>query len=233
MKTVSLSVEARAKDITPKDLRRDDVIPCVVYGNDTENTPIQCSHKALLNAYRQAGASTLVELTVNGKKLPVLFHAIDFHPVTEAIMHVDFYAVDMKKEIEAKVPVQFIGEAPAVKDLGGVLVTTLDHVTVTCLPTNLPQNLTVDISDLKEFGDAITIAALQIPEGVVISEEPTTVLVTIQEPRRAEEEETAEAEEGEEGAEGTEGAEGEEGKEEGGKKEGEAESGDQKAAPKE
>lgn len=217
MEMISLPVQARKKEIAPKQLRREEIVPCVVYGNDTENTSIQCDHKSLMKTFVKAGESTLVELEIDGKKVPVLFHAITFHPVTDKITHVDFYAVNMKKEIEAHVPINMIGEAPAVKDLGGVLITSLDHLTVKCLPTNLPHALEVDISSLTEFGITITVADVVIPENVTVSEEPEQVIASVHEPRRAEEEVIAEETEGEEGAEGEkeEGEESEEGDEKG------------------
>jgi large subunit ribosomal protein L25 len=171
-----------------------------LYGNDVENTQLQCDHKELLKTYAQAGESTLVELDIAGKKVPVLIHAIDFAPVSDRITHVDFYAVNMKKEVEAHVPMHFDGESPAVKELGGVLVHSLDHIWVRCLPANLPHELHADISSLKEFGDQLTIADIKVPAGVTINEESDQVIASVQEPRRIEEETPAEPAEGAEGA---------------------------------
>jgi len=210
MEMIPLPVQARTKGHTPQQLRRQEIVPCVVYGNETENMPVECDHKALLKAFTKAGESTLVELEVNGKKIPVLFHAITFHPVTEKITHVDFYAVNMKKEIEAHVPIRLKGESPAVKELGAVLVTSADHLTVKCLPTNLPHALEADISSLAAFGDTLTAAEVPVPQGVKVLEDAEHVIASVQEPRRAEEEVTAATEEG---AEGT--SEGEEAKAEG------------------
>ncbi len=121
-----------------------------------------------MKAYVQAGESTLVELDMDGKKLPVLFHRIDFDPVSDRIAHVDFYAVNMKEELEAPVSIRFEGESPAVKDLSAIIVTALDTVTVRCLPTNLPQNLSVDLSKLTEFGATLTIADITLPTMVML-----------------------------------------------------------------
>lgn len=216
MDMVPLSAQARVSDKTSKQLRRDDTVPCVLYGNKMENTSLQCTHKLLLQAYRKAGESTLVELEIaDGKKLPVLFHQVDLHPVSGNILHVDFFAVNMKKEIEAKVPVHWIGEAPAVKELGGVLVANIDHVTVRCLPVNLPHELTVDIGKIAEFGDAVTVADIQVPEGVIILEEPDQVIAAAQEPRQAEEEPATTAEDETETEGGDKKSEGEDGEKEG------------------
>src|SRR5690606_14098228 len=126
--------------------------------------------------YAKAGESTLVELEVEGKKVPALFHQLQFDPVSDLITHVDFYAVNLKKEVDASIPVHFEGEAPAVEEKGGILVTSHDHVTVTCLPTHLPHSLDVDISSLVEFGDQVTVADIKVPEGVTIQDDAETVL---------------------------------------------------------
>ena len=194
MEMIALTVQARTKESTPQQLRRQDVVPCVIYGNDVANTQVQCEHKALLRTFTKAGESTLVELDANGKKIPVLFHEITFHPVTDKIMHVDFYAVNMKKEIEAHVPIHLVGEAPAMKELGAILVTSADHLTVKCLPSNLPHALEADIASLVAFGDTITVASIQVPQGVKILEDAEHVIASVQEPRRAEEEVPAPAE---------------------------------------
>ncbi len=212
---MTLAAQARAAGKKARELRREGLVPCVLYGNEAENTPLQCEYNAVLKTYEQAGESTLVELDAAGKKIPVLFHMVDFDPVTDRISHVDFYAVNMKKEIETYVPVRFTGEAPAVKELGGVLVTVLDHVTVRCLPADLPHEVHADISSLKEFDDHLTVADLVLPERVTVVEPAQQVIASAQEPRRIEEETPAAPAEGEaaaaEGAaapaEGAEGAE--------------------------
>ena len=212
MDTVPLTATARTTDKTTAALRQGGTVPCVLYGNKEENVSLECVYNEIYKAYVQAGASTIVDLNMGDRTVPVLFHQIQFDPVSDRIMHVDFYAVDMTKEIEATVPVHFEGEAPAVKDLGGVLVTTRDHVTVKCLPTKLPSSLAVSIESIVDFTSSITVADLQVPEGVAVQEDAEMMLATAQEPRRVEEvvEETAEGE-GDEAGEG-----GEEKTEEGG-----------------
>lgn len=193
METVALAAQPRSTDRTVNKLRAEGSVPCILYGNEMKNLNLQCAHKELFKAYVKAGESTIVELEIDGKKTPVLFHAIDFHPVTERILHVDFYAVNMKKEIETLVPIHCVDESPAVKDHGGVLVHTHDHVMVRCLPTNLPHALEVSIAGIKEFHDTVTVADIRKPEGVTILEEADIVLATVQEPRRAEAVEAAPA----------------------------------------
>lgn len=187
MDTLTLKATSRVAGQKPHQTRKAGHVPCVVYGAVKENLHVQCVEKELHRALVQAGESTLVELDVDGKKVPVLFKAVTFHPVTDREMHVDFYAVDMNKEIEAPVPVRFEGESPAVKTEGGIFVSIYDTIRVRCLPAKLPRSFTVSINKLEKFHDTITVADVQVPEGVKIILEKTAVLATIQEPRKEEE----------------------------------------------
>lgn len=188
MDMVTLSTATRSTDISARQLRRTGVVPCVVYGNKTENVSFQCEVVALTKAYTRAGESTLVELDLGGKKVPVLFHDVKFDPMSDNISHVDFYAVDMNKEVEADVAILFEGESLAVKE-GGILVTTLDTITVRCLPKNLPHNLPIDLSKLVDMESQLTVADIAVPNGVTLLSEPDTVIAIVQEPRAEEVEE--------------------------------------------
>jgi large subunit ribosomal protein L25 len=188
MDMVTLSTATRSTDISARQLRRTGVVPCIVYGNKTENVTFQCEIVALTKAYTKAGESTLVELDLGGKKVPVLFHEVKFDPMSDNISHVDFYAVDMNKEVEADVAILFEGESPAVKE-GGILVTTLDTITVRCLPKNLPHNLPIDLSKLVDMESQLTVADITVPSGVTLIPEPETVVAIVQEPRPEEVEE--------------------------------------------
>lgn len=188
MKMISLKAQARTSEKNAKVLRRENIVPGVLYGNEAVNTSVQCDYSEIYKAYATGGGSTIVELDLDGKKIPSLFHAVSFDPVSDKIIHVDFYAVNLKKEIEAQIPLEFIGESAAVKDLSGVLVTTHDHVTVTCLPTNLPALIEVDLGALKTFEDALLVSDIVVPEGVVIADDLDMMIATVQEPRKEVEE---------------------------------------------
>ena len=186
MQMIPLTAAVRDAKANPKALRRSEQVPCVVYGNKMQLT-LQCPAKDLHNAFVKAGESTLVELVVNDKKIPVLFKSVDFDPVSDREIHADFYAVDMKAEIETLVPVRFEGEAPAVKTLGGVIVIVHDHVKVRCLPGELPHSIIVSINGLEAFHASVSVKDLQVPKGVKVMDAVETVLATIQEPRAIEE----------------------------------------------
>lgn len=186
MEMIPLKAAVRDIKANPKALRRSQQIPCVVYGNSVQLN-VQCPAKDLHSAFVKAGESTLVELDVAGKSIPVLFKSVDFDPVTDREIHADFYAVNMKAEIETLVPVHFEGEAPAIKTLGGVFVIAHDHVKVRCLPGQLPKNIVVSVAGLEAFHMSVAVKDLQVPEGVKIMDAPGTVLATVQEPRAVEE----------------------------------------------
>ncbi len=183
-----LTLQASARDLGVKatKVRQAGRVPAVVYGSVEGNLHLEIEAAALHKTYNQAGSSTLVELDVAGKKVPVLFREVTFHPITDRETHADFYAVDMKKEIEAPVPVIFEGESPAVKELSAILVTGRDTVLVRCLPSDLPHSLSLSIASLATLNDVLTVKDLQLPKGVKVMDAPETVLMSVQEQRAAE-----------------------------------------------
>lgn len=187
MEMIPLTATARDGAAKPKAMRRGGQVPCVVYGHETKTMTIACEEKILHRVFARAGESTIVELDIEGKKIPVLFKDVSFDPVSGRELHADFYAVNMKEEIETQVPVNFEGESPAVKDLGGIFVVTQEHVTVRCLPADLPHALSVDISGMAEFHSSVSVKDLKLPKDVTVTDEPDTVVATIQEPRKEEE----------------------------------------------
>jgi len=186
MDMVPLKAQARDLSVAAKVLRRSKQVPCVVYGNEMKSTSIACDLQALHKAFVRAGESTLVELDLEGKKVPVLFKDITFDPVSSEETHADFYAVNMKEEIETKVPVVLTGESPAIKDLSAILLTPLSEVTVKCLPGVLPHQLEVSIVTLAQFGDAILVKDIKLPNGVAIIDDAEAMIATVQEPRKEE-----------------------------------------------
>ncbi len=171
----------------------------MVYGNKVENTLLQVEEVLLKKVHLKAGESTLVELDVDGKMIPALFHQVDVDPVSDRMIHVDFYAVDMKKEVEAEVHIRYENESPVVKD-GAVLVNALHEILVSALPSKLPHDLALDLSKLTEMGGTLTVADVVIPDGVTVLTPLDSVIVIAQEPRAEVVEEAAPAEGAAEGA---------------------------------
>lgn len=223
MKTYSLAATTRAgvKEKLPV-LRRAGKIPAVLYGHNIKNETMLLERISFEKVYAEAGTSNLVNLAID-KLTPrrVLISDIQYDPVTDLPIHVDFYQVRMDEEIEAEVEVEYTGISPAVKEEGGVLVKNFDKIKVKCLPGDLPSEITIDVSALKTFDDAIKVADLKLSDKVEILHDKSVVLTTVTPPRSEEElkqleeevTEDVEAVEGVKKEEPIEGAEGEEGKE--------------------
>jgi len=174
--------------------RRDGLVPAVVYGRGIESTSLWINSIELKRLLKKSGESTIIDLKIDGKDdRNVLIQEIQRNCVTGAYAHVDFFQVRMDEEIETEVELVFIGEAPAVKALGGVLVKNIDKVEVKCLPADLPSHIDVDISVIKTFEDHIAIKDLKISDKIKIELEPETVVALVSAPRS--EEDLAELEE--------------------------------------
>src|SRR3989338_8089304 len=117
MEMIPLSAALRPKTSKAAALRRTGNVPCILYGFDTDNRLLACQEIALQKTYAKAGQSTLVDLTIEDRRIPVLFYAVSYDPVSDRMIHVDFYAVNMKKEVEATVPIHFTDSAPATKEV--------------------------------------------------------------------------------------------------------------------
>ncbi|RJR14795.1 50S ribosomal protein L25 [Candidatus Microgenomates bacterium] len=199
-----------------KQLRKQGFVPASVFGNQIQSVSIQVSTEAMRKVYQEAGETGLIDLQEGQEVRPVLIKNIQSHPVTGAMLHVDFYQVNLKEKVTAQVPLEQTGTAPAVTNNIGVLLTLADEVEVEALPTDLPENIVVDIASLTQVDDVIKVSNLQIPQGVTILTDPETEVVKIGELVQAEPEpepvtegEEAVAEGAEKGVEGEEGKEGE------------------------
>lgn len=168
-------------------LRRSGLIPAVLYGKGQESISLQVSVKDFNRVFKQAGESTLVYLNVGKEIHPTIIHDVARHPVTDDVIHADFYKVSLTEKIKTKVPVIFVGESPAVKDLSGIFVRNVNELEVEALPQNLPHEITIDISSLKKFGDQILVKDLNLGSDIKIEAEVDVILATVQEPKSQEE----------------------------------------------
>lgn len=189
-----------------KNIRTMGFVPGSVFGPKRESTNLQVDKKELQQIFKKVGGNKFFDLEIEGESKPskVLIKEINIHPVTDEYMDVSFYQVAEDRKLNVEVPVIVNGEAPAVKQNLGFLITQFDAITVHCLPKDLPSSIEVDISNLNQPGDAITLDTVQLPEGVEwdSSVDPTSAVVYIASFQKEEVEE-APAEtpaEGEEGA---------------------------------
>ena len=173
-----------------KAIRESDKIPAVVYGPGVKNILIETEYRDFQKVFKDAGESSLIELNVEGEKekRPVLIHEVQKNPISDKIIHIDFFQASLKEEVEATVPLVFFGVAPAEKDLGGTLIKNITEVEVKALPQNLPHEIRVSIDELKTFQDHILIKDLILPENVKIIKKPEEIVVSVAEQQKIEEE---------------------------------------------
>ena len=191
-------------------------IPAVVYGPEVEPIPITVDERAFRAAMKTSGgASTIFNLNVEGQENKVVLREIQRDPITSRIVHLDFHAISMTKPLHISIPVHFVGTPRGVKTDGGIMQTTMRELEVSCLPTEIPEALTLDVTDLG-IGDSIHVKDVSVPKAQILAP-PQRTIVVIAAPTVVKAEAVAAAEEGEEvavegaaaAAEGEEAAEGE------------------------
>lgn len=165
-----------------KRLRKSGRIPAILYGLDKENEAIHLDQSEVNATFRSEGRNAILELTIEDKPSEkVIVADIQTHPIKDQILHIDFKRIDMSEKMVAVTPLVFTGEAEGVKR-GGVLQTQLWEVEVRCLPADLPESISVDISNL-EIGDTLTVGDLVVPDGVEIQHDPEEVIASVAAPR--------------------------------------------------
>lgn len=166
-----LKIEARPRRVVGKQvnaLRRQGLLPAVLYGRGISPQPLELEARAAAKILTRLSGSTLVELTVDGETHNVLVREVQRDPIRADIRHVDFLKVAMNVAIRTAVPLEMVGEAPAVKTYGGVLVTGLDEIEVEALPGDLPDRVTVDLSALTAIGQSIVVGDLYVGKNVKV-----------------------------------------------------------------
>lgn len=149
-----------------KTLRGDGLLPATHYGKGIASQNLQVVTKEFVAIVEETGGTGLIELTVEGKTVPVLLHNIQRHPVTQQILHTDFFQVNLKEKIHTAVPIVTSGESPAVRDKIATLLNLITEVEVEALPTDIPEHIEVDISSLTEVDQTIKVKQLTAPAGV-------------------------------------------------------------------
>lgn len=214
---MDLQISVDARSVTGKHtkrLRAAGIVPGVLFGKTVASVPVQLDAKELDLLYRQAGRTSIVKVSVaGGTATSAVIKSLQRHPLTGRALHVDFFAPDLTAEMTVDVPITFSGEAPAVEATGGSLFTSLDHIKVKALPSDLPHEVAVDVSSLVDLDAAIHVSDLVFADTVTVLNDPDELVAKVMPPRVEVEEEpvVAEGEEGEEGEEGAEGGEAAEG----------------------
>ncbi len=198
-----------------KKLRREGILPANIFGKDFTSLSIQIKEADFKKVYQEAGETGVVYVQAGSDTVPTLIKAVQKHPVSDAILHVDFRKINLNQKIETQVPLEFIGESPAVKD-GAVVLFQQDEVTIEALPTNIPSGIEINLENLTEIGQDVTVSDLPKSADYEFITDPETVLVSLTEHKEESIEpdttstipEDAEAAEGEGAAEGAESTEG-------------------------
>ena len=157
------------------------MIPAVFYGKKEASTPIMLSYPIFEKTLEDAGESTVLHLAGKGIDVDVLIHEVDLDPVTDKPRHVDFYAIEKGKKLKIKIPLEFIGVSPAVKDLGAILVKVMHELEIEALPKDLPHNIKVDLSSLVNYDSVITAGDLKLSEGVTLEEKAGEIVASVYE----------------------------------------------------
>lgn len=182
-------------------LRKQNQIPAVVYGMGG-NTPLSVDHSSLVKLLHQHSAeSTVITLKIQGSKsreANVLIKELQRNPVSQDVQHVDFYEISLTKAIQVHVPLELKGEPEGVKHEDGALEHNLWELEIECLPTQIPEDIQVDVSHLK-LNESLHVSDLTLPEGVKVINDPEQIIASVKPPKEEKEEEQ-ETEEGEEGA---------------------------------
>lgn len=185
MATQRITLQATPRTMLGREvrvLRREGKVPANVYGKNQPSTAVTLNQKEFSKLYSNAGETTLIDLSIEGEKAgrPVLIREVSRHPVTNAIVHVDFQQVSLKEKVTAMIPVESMGESEAVKG-GAVLVVVHSELEVEALPTDLPEQFEIDLSKLNAIGDDIKVSDLVFDRSkVTLTLEDDEVLATLQ-----------------------------------------------------
>lgn len=185
--TISLNVTPR--DVTGKAvkrLRKDDIVPAVIHDHGKESIVVQADYNELAKVFRLAGKHHPVSLTAGDKKYLAIIKTATFEPRKNRLNHVVFNAVTANQKVEAEVPLHAKYDegnevSPAERN-SLIVLTNLDAVLVEAIPSKLPDALYYNAEKLVEVGDHLTVADLEVPEGVEIKTEPEHAIATVYEP---------------------------------------------------
>jgi len=188
-----MQLKAILRDINkkPEYYLKEQLIPAVLYGKGIENIYLAVPKKEFEDVYKQTGETEIIDLVVEGEKKtekhPVLIYDVQYHFIHHYPIHIDFYQIRRDQKIKTHIPVEFIGESPAVKNFGGILVKNMNEIEVEAFPQDLPHSFKVDISKLETIDSKILIKDLSVSDKVKILAAPDTVVAAVVAPKEEEE----------------------------------------------
>lgn len=179
---IILSAQARLK----KEKLSADFVPAVLYGRGVASSSLKVKRSDIDKVISQAGESNLVTLQYDGGEAKVIIKEAQRSGMTGKLLNVDFFQVNMADKITTDVPLHFVGESKAVKEMAGSLIKDINSLEVECLPNDLVDHIDVDISVLKDYHDEISIKDLVLPKGIKLTREANSVIVSVIPPRAQE-----------------------------------------------
>ncbi|MFQ5925483.1 MAG: 50S ribosomal protein L25 [Dehalococcoidia bacterium] len=178
-------------------LRRQGLTPANLYGPKTESIPLQVETSLLERLIARVGQNALITLRVDGATEPrlTMIRDIQRNPLTGAVLHVDFFQIEVTHKVKAEIPLTFLGEAPAAKRPRAMLIQNLTSLQVEGLPTDLPRSIEVDLSSMEEMDQAIHVRDIAVSDRLEVLTAPDEVVVHVEETRAPVEEVEIEEEE--------------------------------------
>ena len=207
---MGIEITCKTRDVLGKKvavLRRQGITPVHLFGHGLDSLSLECDTKELQGVLKNSGGTRLIDMKVDkSKSKKVLVRDIQRHAIKGDLLHVDFYQVNMTEKVRLEIPIHFVGEAPALKNVKGtVLSHEITHLNIECLPDGIPDSIAVELSSLVGEGDAIHVKDITAPEGITIVDHADQLVARVSVPKVREEvkaEVTAEAAVPAEGAEG-------------------------------
>jgi len=179
-KQVKLAAQIRSETgrTAVKKIKSQGFVPAVIYAHNETPVTLQVNERDIDTLLSHAvGEHLLVDLEIaGGANRLAIIQEVQHHPVTQAVLHVDFHGVSANEEIESSIPVEAVGEPIGVKSFGGILEQLVRTVTIKCLPQDLPESINVDVSAMK-IGDSLHIKDIQLPAGVTAVDTDVTVFL--------------------------------------------------------
>ena len=180
MITKQIKVNITARDAKLETVKSDGNVPAVFYGPQEESVPVNVNAREFTKVWGEAGESTIVVLSGVGDDKEALIKDVQWHPLTDEAVHIDFYVIERGKKLTMSVPLEFTGEAPAEK-LGGNVNKVLHELEIEVRPSDIPQSIEVDLTKLVDMQSVITVGDLQLPESAETTLEANYAVASVSE----------------------------------------------------
>lgn len=180
--TEKIILEVKKRQLTgkkAKKLRKQGLILANIFGENFQSQSISVNFKEFIKIFKIVKETGIVYLKLDNEEIPSLIKNIQYHPVNNQILHVDFRKIDLKKKIETEVPVKIINQSEAVTQKGGILLVQTENLLIESLPENIPQQIEVDISVIKDIGQEIKVSDLPVNEKYQIKTNKEKVIVSV------------------------------------------------------